>query len=274
MQTIHLNNGVLIPLLGLGTYRLGGSDQDSYRAVRTALDAGYRHIDTAAFYFNEKPVGKAIRESGIPRADIFVTTKLWGTDILSNRIQEAFNASLLNLGLDYLDLYLVHWPVRGKVAFTWHAMEKIYQSGNVKSIGLSNHLVHHIEELLQEATILPVVNQIELHPYLTQKEVVEYCNKKNIVVQSWSPLGSSKIPLLQENTLKEIGRKYHKSPAQVVLRWNVERGFVVIPKSSDAQRQKENIAIFDFQLTAEEIALIDMLNKDFRTGIHPDEISF
>jgi len=274
MLTRKLNNGIKIPVLGLGTYRLARTDEDSYRAVRTALDAGYRHIDTAAFYFNEKPIGRAIRDSGISREEIFVTTKLWGSDILSNHIQEAFETSMSNLGLDYLDLYLVHWPVKGKVASTWHAMEKIHQSGKVKSIGLSNHLVHHMEELLREATIVPVVNQIELHPYLTQKEVVDYCNQKNIIVQSWSPLGGNKIPLMQEDTLKEIGRKYDKSPAQVVLRWNVDRGFVVIPKSSNMQRQKENIAIFDFQLTAEDIALIDKLNKDYRTGIHPDKISF
>lgn len=274
MLTKSLNNGIKIPVLGLGTYKIGRTDEETYRAVRTALDAGYRHIDTATLYLNEKPVGKAIRESGIAREDIFVTTKLWGSDILSNRIQKAFDGSLLNMGLDYVDLYLVHWPVKGKLHFTWQAMEQIYQSEKAKSIGLSNHLVHHMEELLQEATIVPAVNQMELHPYLTQKEVVDYCSRRGIVVESWSPLGSSKIPLLQEETLKEIGRKYDKSPAQVVLRWNVERGFVAIPKSSDVHRQKENMAIFDFQLTAEEIALIEMLNKDYRTGIHPDKISF
>lgn len=274
MITKELNNGVEIPVIGLGTYKIGRTDEETYRAVRIALDAGYRHIDTATLYANERSVGRAIRESGIARENIFVTTKLWGSDILSNRIQEAFEGSLTNLGLDYVDLYLVHWPVKGKLGFTWQVMEQIFHSGRARSIGLSNHLVHHLEELLQEATILPAVNQMELHPYLTQKEVVAYCSRKGIVSESWSPLGSSKIALLDEETLRVIGKKYDKSPAQVVLRWNVEKGFVAIPKSSDVHRQKENISIFDFQLTTEEISQIDALNRDYRTGIHPDEISF
>lgn len=274
MLTKRLNNGIEIPVIGLGTYKIGRTDEETYRAVRMALDAGYRHIDTAPLYLNEKPVGRAIRESGIAREDIFVTTKLWGTEILSNRIQEAFDTSLLNMGLDYLDLYLVHWPVKGKLDFTWQAMEQIYQSGKAKSIGLSNHLVHHIEELLQKATIVPAVNQVELHPYLTQKELVDYCSWKGIVVESWRTLGSGKVHFLEEETLKEIGRKYDKTPAQVVLRWNLDRGLVVIARSSDFHRQKENLAIFDFQLTSEDLALIDMLNKDYRTGFHPDEITF
>lgn len=274
MLTKSLNNGIKIPVLGLGTYKIGRSDEETYRAVRTALDAGYRHIDTATLYLNEKPVGKAIRESGVAREDIFVTTKLWGSDILSNRIQKAFDGSLLNMGLDYVDLYLVHWPVKGKLHFTWQAMEQIYQSEKAKSIGLSNHLVHHIEELLQKATIVPAVNQVELHPYLTQKELVDYCSRKGIVVESWRTLGSGKVHFLEEETLKEIGRKYDKTPAQVVLRWNLDRGLVVIARSSDFHRQKENLAIFDFQLTSEDLALIDMLNKDYRTGFHPDEITF
>lgn len=274
MLTKKLNNGVEIPVIGLGTYRIGRTDDETYYAVRKALDAGYRHIDTATLYMNEKPVGKAIRESGIARKDIFVTTKLWGSDILSNRILEAFEGSLSNLGLDYVDLYLVHWPVKGRLGFTWRAMEQIFHAGRARAIGLSNHLVHHMEELLQEATVMPVVNQMELHPYLTQNEVVAYCERKEIVTEAWSPLGSSKIPLLQEEKLKEIGEKYDKSPAQVVLRWNVDHGHVAIPKSSDAHRQIENIDIFDFQLTTAEMNQIDALNRGYRTGIHPDEISF
>lgn len=172
MLTIKLNNGVEIPATGLGTYRLGRTDEETYRAVRTALDAGYRHIDTATLYANERPVGRAIRESGLAREDIFVTTKLWGSDILSDRIREAFDESRMNLGLDYVDLYLVHWPVKGKLRSTWKAMEQIYRSGKVRSIGLSNHLVHHMEDILEDASIVPAVNQMELHPYLTQKDVV------------------------------------------------------------------------------------------------------
>lgn len=274
METRKLNNGVEIPVVGLGTYKIGNTDKETYRAVRTALDAGYRHIDTATLYVNERPVGKAIRESGIAREEIFVTTKLWGSAILSNRIQEAFEGSLSNLGLDYVDLYLVHWPVKGKLAFTWQAMERIFDSGKTRSIGVSNHLVHHIDELLQEATIVPAVNQMELHPCLTQNDVVKYCSRKGIVPVAWSPLGRNNIALLEEETLVTIGKKYEKSPAQVILRWNVDKGIVVVPKSSDSQRQKENIAIFDFQLTTEEINQIDALNRDYRTGIHPDKISF
>lgn len=274
MLTKRLNNGVEIPVIGLGTYRIGLTDKETYHAVRTALEAGYRHIDTATLYANESPVGRAIRESGIPREEIFVTTKLWGSDILSGRIREAFESSLLNLGLDYVDLYLVHWPVQGKLHFTWQAMEQIYRAGRARAIGLSNHLIHHIAELLREATIMPAVNQMELHPYLNQKEIVTYCSGKGILPESWSPLGSSKIPLLQDETLQLLGAKYDKSPAQVVLRWNIDKGFVAIPKSSDATRQKENIQIFDFLLTDEEISQIDALNKDHRTGAHPDNISF
>jgi diketogulonate reductase-like aldo/keto reductase len=274
MLTEKLNNGVEIPVIGLGTYRIGHTDEETYRAVRRALEVGYRHIDTATLYLNEKPVGRAIRESGIAREDIFVTTKLWGSDILSNRIQEAFDGSLSNLGLDYVDLYLVHWPVKGKLGFTWQTMEQIYQTGKAKSIGVSNHLIHHLEELLQEASIVPAVNQMELHPYLTQKDVVAYCRRKGIVPEAWSPLGSSKIPLLQEEMLKDIGARYDKSPAQIVLRWNIDTGVVSIPKSSDFHRQQENIAVSDFQLTPEEIGQIDALNRDYRTGIDPDKISF
>lgn len=274
MLTKRLNNGVEIPVIGLGTYRIGHTDEETYRAVRTALEAGYRHIDTATLYGNERPVGRAIRESGIPREAIFVTTKLWGSDILSGHIREAFGNSLLNLGLDYVDLYLVHWPVQGKLNFTWKAMEEIYHSGRARAIGLSNHLIHHMEALLREATVVPAVNQMELHPYLSQEEVGGYCRRNDILPESWSPLGSSKIPLLQDETLRIMGVKYDKSPAQVVLRWNVDKGFVAIPKSSDATRQKENIHIFDFQLTAVEIGQIDALNKGHRTGAHPDKIVF
>lgn len=269
-----LNNDVSIPAIGLGTYKIGLTDNDTYRAVRTALDNGYRHIDTATLYENEKPVGKAIRESGIPREEIFVTTKLWGTDILNDRITKAFEGSLKNLGLDYLDLYLVHWPVKGKVSSTWKEMEDIYINGKTRAIGVSNHLIHHLEEVLKDAAVIPAVNQMELHPYLVQQEVVDFCKDKGILPEAWSPLGSRKIPLLQDETLISIAGKYGKSPAQVVLRWNIQKGVVAIPKSSGHERQAENIHIFDFELTDDEIKQIDMLDKDKRTGVHPDFIEF
>lgn len=274
MKTIQLNNGIVIPTPGLGTYRLGRNDREVIHAVRNALDAGYRHIDTASFYDNEYPIGKAIAESRVPREELFVTTKLWGTDILKNGIEQAFEESMLKLDIGYIDLYLVHWPVTGQVAATWRKMEQIYESGRVRAIGVSNHLTHHLEELLSVAAVVPAVNQVELHPYLVMQGLQDYCREKDIVVESWSPLGSSKTPLLADPLLLEIGQRHSRSTAQVILRWNLQKGLLPLPKSSDAKRQKENIALFDFSLSGEEISLIDRLDKGERTGVHPDEIEF
>lgn len=269
-----LNNGVRIPILGLGTYKIGKSEQETYNALRAALDAGFRHIDTATLYENEKPIGKAIRESGIPREEIFVTTKLWGTDVLKGDVQGGFDESMRKLDIGYVDLYLVHWPVAGKTQYAWTEMEKIYHSGKVKAIGVSNHLIHHLNEVLQVASVTPAVNQVELHPYLVQQELADYCFSKDILPEAWSPLGSKKVPLLENPLLVDLSVKYEKTPAQIVLRWNVEKGIVVIPKSSSAERQQQNLAIFDFALSAEEVQAINELDKNYRTGIHPDEISF
>ena len=273
MNLITLNNGSVIPQLGLGTYKMG-DDATVYNAVRTAIDAGYRHIDTAAFYQNEAPIGKAIRESGIAREEFFVTTKLWGEDILSNQIEKAFDRSLQALDLGYMDLYLVHWPVKGQVASTWEVMEKLYAEGNTKAIGVSNHLQHHLEEILGRASVKPVVNQIEHHPYLTSDALVQWCADQQIVCQAWSPLASTKAPLLEESVLSELGEKYGKSAAQIVLRWNIQYGVITIPKSVTPSRIAENIDIFDFELTAEDMAAVHGLNGDRRLGIHPDEIRF
>lgn len=274
MKNLTLNNGVSIPQLGLGTYRIGSSEESVYNAVRSAIDQGYRHIDTAAFYQNEAPIGKAIRDSGISRDNLFVTTKLWGDDIVNERIEQAFDKSMRLLDIDYLDLYLVHWPVKNKVAYAWQKLEQIYAAEKTRAIGVSNHLQHHLEEILNIAETKPAVNQIEYHPYLTSEQLVSWCKSHDIICQSWSPLGSSKIPLLEEETLIEIGNKYQKSSAQIVLRWNIEQGIITIPKSSNAKRQAENYNIFDFQLTPDEVKEISALNKDYRTGIHPDEIGF
>ena len=274
MKHLILNNGVSIPQLGLGTYRIGSSEESVYNAVRSAIDQGYRHIDTAAFYQNEAPIGKAIRDSGISRDNLFVTTKLWGDDIVNERIEQAFDKSMRLLDIDYLDLYLVHWPVKNKVAYAWQKLEQIYAAEKTRAIGVSNHLQHHLEEILSSGEVKPVVNQIEYHPYLTSEQLVSWCKSHDIICQSWSPLGSSKIPLLEEETLIEIGNKYLKSSAQIVLRWNIEQGIITIPKSSNAKRQAENYNIFDFQLTPDEVKEISALNKDYRTGIHPDEIGF
>lgn len=274
METILLNNGVEMPSLGLGTYKIGRTDEEVYHAVRSALDIGYRHIDTATLYQNEHSVGKAIRDSGITRDELFVTTKLWGSDVLAHNVKGAFETSLRNLGFDYLDLYLVHWPVKGRLQEVWKELESLYYSEKARAIGLSNHLIHHMEEALQNATVVPVVNQVEQHPYLNQEELREYCEEEGVTVQSWSPLGSNKIPLLKEPVLAEIGSNYSKSPAQVVLRWHLDIGAVPLPKSSHPERQRENFEVFDFRLTAEEIGRIGALNRDHRTGMHPDNMEF
>lgn len=272
MKNIKLNNGMDMPMLGLGTYKIGQTDVDVYNAVRSAIDTGYRHIDTATLYRNEGAIGKAIRESGVSRKELFVTTKVWGSDIMNGNTRNAFQTSLELLNIDYIDMYLVHWPVRGMEAETWLEMEKIHATGLVKAIGVSNHLEHHLEKVLSVATIKPVANQIEMHPYLPLDGLVEYCRERDIVCEAWSPIGSNKIPLLDEPVLKEIGDKYSKSPAQVILRWDIERGVVAIPKSGNKQRQADNINIFDFELTKEEVEQISSLNRNYRTGAHPDEI--
>lgn len=274
MTDITLNNGKKMPVLGLGTYKMGRTDDDVYRAVRSAIDTGYRHIDTATLYMNEKAVGKAIRDSGIPRQELFVTTKLWGSDVLNNNVQGAFNTSLDNLNIEYLDLYLVHWPVKGKLQSTWQQVEEIHRSGSVRSIGLSNHQVHHMKEALVGSTIKPVVNQVECHPYLRQDELKAYCRDNGIVMQAWSPLASNKIPLLEEEVLSRIGSKHGKSPAQVVLRWHLQSGVVPLPKSANAERQRENFEVFDFELTNQEMAQVDALDRNHRTGMHPDNMEF
>ena len=274
MKTIQLNNGIEIPSPGLGTYRLGRNDEEVYRAVRHAIEIGYRHIDSAAFYDNEKPIGRAIRESNVPREDLFVTTKLWGSDIVGKRIEKAFVESMHRLDIGYIDLYLVHWPVNGMIVTTWREMERIYHSGRVKAIGVSNHLIHHLDTLLKEAEILPAVNQVELHPYLVMQELQDYCQEQGIAIESWGPLGSSKIPLLADAVIRKIATQKGKSTAQVILRWNLQKQLIPLPKSSDWQRQQENISIFDFSLTTDEVAEIDRLDRRQRTGVHPDEITF
>ena len=269
-----LSNGLKLPYPGLGTYKIGKTDKEVYNAVRSAIDLGYRHIDTATLYHNEAAVGKAIRESGIAREDLFVTTKIWGSDILENKVQKAFDTSMRLLNIGYSDLYLVHWPVKDKLEFAWREMEKIHDSGKTKSIGVSNHLEHHLKTIMNIATIKPVVNQIEMHPYLVLGDLLAFCKANDMVCESWSPLGSSKIPLLEEKLLNEIGEKHNKSAAQVVLRWNIEQGVVALPKSGSPERQAENIDIFDFELTPDEVEAISSLNRNHRTGAHPDEIAF
>lgn len=273
MDYQELNNGLKIPVLGLGVFRMDDK-KEAYKSIRKAIDLGYRHIDTAMIYENEEPVGKAIRESGVDRADFFVTTKLWIDDIKNDNAQNALDSSLRKLGLDYVDLYLVHWPIKDKYVSIWKDMEKIAATDKVRAVGVSNYQENHLKEILDLRSLVPAVNQIELHPYLSQNELVEFCTQHNIKIESWSPLCANKNNLLDEQILKDLADKYSKTPAQIILRWNIERGLIVIPKSSNPGRQKENIDLFDFSLTAEDIEKVNSLNKDLRVGPHPDVVGF
>lgn len=273
MDYQELNNGLKIPVLGLGVFRMD-DEKEAYKSIRKAIDLGYRHIDTAMIYENEEPVGKAIRESGVDRADFFVTTKLWIDDIKNDNAQNALDTSLRKLGLDYVDLYLVHWPIKDKYVSIWKDMEKIAATDKVRAVGVSNYQENHIKEILDLRSLVSAVNQIELHPYLSQNDLVEFCTQHNIKIESWSPLCANKNNLLDEQILKDLANKYSKTPAQIVLRWNIERGLIVIPKSSNPGRQRENIDLFDFSLTAEDIEKVNSLNKDLRVGPHPDVVGF
>ena len=277
MQYATLNNGIKMPMLGYGVFKVEDG-QEGVNAVKTALSTGYRSIDTAAIYGNEKAVGQGIKESGVKREDIFLTTKLWNEVQRTGDPEEAFAQSLADLGVDYVDLYLIHWPVKGKYVDSWLAMEKIYKSGRAKAIGVSNFQPHHLEEISKMWDIVPAINQFELHPLLTQKPLLECCKSYGITPQSWGPLGGSnpenKESLLENKSLTEIADKYGKSAAQVILRWNIDLGIVCIPKSVTPSRIKVNFDIFDFALTPEEIALIDGLNKNQRFGADPDNFDF
>ncbi|ATA58953.1 oxidoreductase of aldo-keto reductase family2C subgroup 1 [Geobacillus stearothermophilus] len=266
-----LHNGVQMPWVGLGVYKVK-EGEEVRSAVRTALEVGYRHVDTAAFYENEEGVGQAIRESGIPREQVFVTTKVWNTDQGYETTLKAFDASLKKLGFDYVDLYLVHWPVKGKYKETYKALEKLYKDGYVRAIGVSNFQIHHLQDVLADCEIKPMVNQVEYHPRLTQKELQAFCRENGIQLEAWSPLMRGEI--LSEPTIVEIGKKYGKTPAQVVLRWDLQHGVVTIPKSVTPARIKENADIFDFSLTDEEMKQIDALNLNKRVGPDPDNFNF
>ncbi|WP_165044396.1 aldo/keto reductase [Dysgonomonas sp. ZJ709] len=273
MKEFILNNGIKIPAVGVGVFRVEDANI-AYQTVKTALSVGYRHIDTAMIYGNEEAVGKAIKDSGIPRQEIFLTTKLWNDDQRSGKVQEAIDASLKRLGTDYIDLYLVHWPVKESYVSIWKKMEEVYKSGKAKAIGVSNYNTHHLDDLLKEAEIVPAVNQIECYPYLTQESVVKYCKEKGIHPQAWGPLGAGQSDVLSNPVVVEIAKKHGKSPAQVVLRWNVERGVIVIPKSVHEARLIENLSIDNFKLTDEEAKQINALNKNLRLGADPETFNF
>lgn len=269
--TFKLHNGVEMPYFGLGTY-LADNDQEVIDAVRMAIDYGYRHIDTAAVYKNEEGVGKGIKESSVGRGPIFLTTKVWNSDQGYDSTLKAFEESLKRLGTDYIDLYLVHWPVADKYKETWKAMEKLYEQGVVKSIGVSNFLKHHLEDLLTTANVVPMVNQMEFHPYLVQQELLDFCQANKIQYEAWSPFMQGKV--FQLDITKDLEAKYGKSTAQIILRWNLQKGVVTIPKSVHKNRIVSNAEIFDFELTADEVAYLDGFHKGERIGPDPDNFDF
>ena len=267
-STATLNNGIQIPMFGLGVY-LSKDGNEVINAIKWAIEAGYRLIDTASFYENEAGVGQGVKESAAAREDIFVTTKVWNTDQGYDATLKAFDESFDKLGLDYVDLYLVHWPVSGKYKETYRALEKLYKEGRVKAIGVSNFLTHHLDDLLQSCTVVPTVNQIEFHPYLVQQELLDYCQSHNILPQAWSPLMQGRIFDVPE--IVALSQAYGKTPVQLVLRWSLQKGVATIPKSSKQQRIIDNAHIYDFEISESDIAKIDALDRDQRFGPHPND---
>lgn len=272
---VALHNGVAMPWLGLGVFKVEDGAVVVH-AVKDAIKNGYRSIDTAAIYDNEAGVGQGIREAmaehGIEREDFFITSKVWNADLGYESTLAAFETSLNKLGLDYLDLYLIHWPVEGKYRDAWRALETLYKQGRVKAIGVSNFHVHHLQDLMKDAEIVPMVDQVEYHPLLAQHELRAYTREHNIQLEAWSPLMQGQ--LLDHPVLSEIASKHGKSVAQVILRWDLQNGVVTIPKSIKEHRIIENAHVFDFELTADEMAQIDALNEDKRVGPDPDNFDF
>jgi len=266
-----LNNGLKMPWFGLGVFK-SKEGEEVEQAVRWALAAGYRSIDTAAIYGNERGVGKAIRESGVPRSEIFLTTKVWNEDLRAGTTRRAIQDSLDRLGTDYLDLYLIHWPVKGRYLQAWQAMEEIYHSGRVKAVGVSNFLRHHLEDLLAHTKLIPAVNQVEFHPYLRQPELMDFCRAHGIQMEAWSPLMQGHVFAVPE--IRQLAAKYGKNPAQIVLRWDLQHEVVTIPKSVHQERIVENKQILDFELAEDDLALLDGMNSGKRYGSDPDDFSF
>jgi 2,5-diketo-D-gluconate reductase A len=272
VPTITLNNGVEIPQLGFGVFQI--PPDETVKATTTALEVGYRHIDTAQMYGNEREVGIAVRESGIPRGEVFVTSKLNNNRLERDDILRSFDTSLSELGFEYLDLFLVHWPLPGVSDYVarWKAMEEIYASGRVKAIGVSNFQPHHLRDLFASSDVRPAVNQIEVHPYLSQDEVRAFGTDHGIVTEAWAPIAKGKVA--DDAVIQGIAAQVGRTPAQVTLRWHVQRGDVVFPKSVTRSRVEENFDIFDFELDEAAMTAISALNRDERTGPDPDEFSY
>ncbi|MFD4816709.1 aldo/keto reductase [Peribacillus butanolivorans] len=274
-DTTTLHNGVKMPWFGLGVFKVE-EGPELVNAVKVAIKHGYRSIDTAAIYENEEGVGQGIREglkeAGISREDLFVTSKVWNADLGYESTIAAYETSLKKLGLEYLDLYLIHWPVEGKYKEAWKALETLYKEGKVKAIGVSNFQIHHLKDVIKDGEVKPMVNQVECHPRLTQKEVQAFCKEQGIQLEAWSPLMQGE--LLDNEVLQEIATKYGKSVAQVILRWDLQNGIVTIPKSTKEHRIVENSSVFDFELTEEDMNRINELNQNHRVGPDPDNFDF
>lgn len=273
--TTTLAKGVKMPWFGLGVFKVE-EGAELVNAVKAAIKNGYRSIDTAAIYENEAGVGQGIREglqeTGIFREEVFVTSKVWNADLGYDSTLAAYEKSLQKLGLDYLDLYLIHWPVEGKFKEAWRALETLYKEGKVKAIGVSNFQIHHLEELMKDAEIKPMVNQVEFHPRLTQKELRAFCVEQGIQVEAWSPLMQGQ--LFENEVLQEIAAKYNKTVAQIILRWDLQNGIITIPKSTKEHRIIANSEVFDFELSPEDMSQIDNLNQNHRVGPDPDNFDF
>jgi 2,5-diketo-D-gluconate reductase A len=268
---LTLNNGIKIPQLGFGTFQI--PPEQTTAATLVALEAGYRHIDTAEGYGNEKEVGQAVRESGVDRDEVFVTSKLVNSAHAYDDALRAFDRTLEDVGLDYLDLFLIHWPLPGVGDFaeTWAAMEEMYRSGRVKAIGVSNFQPHHLRRLAEKSVIVPAVNQIEIHPYFTQDDVRAFNAEHGIATEAWSPIAKGKV--LDDPVVTGIAERLGRTPAQVTLRWHLQRGDIVFPKSVTRERVEENIALFDFELSEVDMADVSALNRGERIGFDPDRFN-
>lgn len=274
MEAVQFYNGRTMPKIGLGTYRVKDSDE-CRESVKHAIEQGYRSIDTAMIYGNEETVGQGIKEglksTGLSREDLFITSKLWLTDFGRQNVEEAYRQSVEKLGLDYLDLYLMHWPGTNEAVMidSWRGMEDLYKQNQVKNIGVSNFTPEHFEALLAQVSIKPVINQVEFHPYLTQNKLRKYLEAQNIIMESWSPLMNSQI--LHDDVINEVANEVGKTPAQVVIRWNIQHDVVVIPKSVTPHRIEENLDVWNFELSDNQMERIDQLNQDKRIGPNPLE---